>query len=356
MTSARTRSSGRCAASVSIAGAAAAGAGVAGITVAGALGAGAAIGTTMGRSVTGGTAATGVGTGSCSSVVALSVGKAAATSAETHGSATLVRAFAQRLEHERDAIEIVVERVEQRRRSRHRRVAGDEPRFHQVRELAETHRAGHARAALERVQRAAQLARVLVAAGLAAPRAELLAGLRKELRRLFEEDRQARHGRRRRARRQADRSCTSAAADAGGYIGASIGAVLASSGRLRARAPAEARSRARASPPALRRRRPAARSCAPPHAAPARLRARHALRRRSFPSSGIDSWRSVSSSCWISPASTASDAVNPARALHAARPARADPRSRGRVPAAPRRAAECRARRDRSGTAPATSR
>ena len=44
-------------------------------------------------------------------------------------------------------------------RRRRRLVAVHQARFHEVRELAQAHRAGHARAALERVQRAAQLAR-----------------------------------------------------------------------------------------------------------------------------------------------------------------------------------------------------
>ena len=70
------------------------------------------------------------------------------------------------------------------------RVADRQSRFHQVRELAQPHRAGHARAALERVQRPPQLPRAGLVARSAAPRAHLRAGLREELRGFLEEDRQ----------------------------------------------------------------------------------------------------------------------------------------------------------------------
>ena len=72
----------------------------------------------------------------------------------------------------------------------HGRVVDVEARFHQVHELAQAHRARHPRAALERVERSAQLARPRVVARRAAPCAHALAGLRIELRRLFEKDRQ----------------------------------------------------------------------------------------------------------------------------------------------------------------------
>ena len=65
-----------------------------------------------------------------------------------------------------------------------------EARLHEVRELAEAHRTGHSRAALERVQRAPQARDERVVGGRAAPGAQLLARLREELRRFVEEDRQ----------------------------------------------------------------------------------------------------------------------------------------------------------------------
>ena len=58
-----------------------------------------------------------------------------------------------------------------------------------MRELAETHRAGHSGAAFERVQRAAQLLRDLRIARTATPRPHLFGGLRIEFRGFFEEDR-----------------------------------------------------------------------------------------------------------------------------------------------------------------------
>jgi hypothetical protein len=58
-----------------------------------------------------------------------------------------------------------------------------------MRELSQAHRAGHPRAALECVQRAAQLPRGACIAG-ATPPAHLCTGLRVELGRLLEEDRQ----------------------------------------------------------------------------------------------------------------------------------------------------------------------
>ena len=69
-------------------------------------------------------------------------------------------------------------------------VAVEQPRLHPVRELAQAHRAGHARAALERVQRAAQLLRCRHVVRRAPPGAQLLAGLREELGRLLEKDRE----------------------------------------------------------------------------------------------------------------------------------------------------------------------
>ena len=55
-----------------------------------------------------------------------------------------------------------------------------------MRKLAETHRAGHPRAALERVQRAPKLLRRLLVARIAPPHAHVLARLRVELGGLFE--------------------------------------------------------------------------------------------------------------------------------------------------------------------------
>ena len=75
-------------------------------------------------------------------------------------------------------------------RTGYRRVVDDQARFHQVRKLAQTHGPGHARAALEGMQRPAQLPRAAGIAGGASPRAHLLAGLRVELRRLLEKNRQ----------------------------------------------------------------------------------------------------------------------------------------------------------------------
>jgi len=57
----------------------------------------------------------------------------------------------QTIEHERDMVEIVVERVQKLRRRRREQIARGQPALHQMRELAEPHCAGHARAALERV-------------------------------------------------------------------------------------------------------------------------------------------------------------------------------------------------------------
>ena len=99
-------------------------------------------------------------------------------------------ALAQRVENEGDPIEIAVQRLEQLGRAGHRRVVDDEARLHQVHELAQAHRPGHPRAALEGVQGPAQLARAAGIARGAAPGAHLLAGLRVELRGLLEKDRQ----------------------------------------------------------------------------------------------------------------------------------------------------------------------
>ena len=85
-------------------------------------------------------------------------------------------------------IEIRFERFEQIGRRFAERVALQQPRFHQMRQLTEAHRAGHSGAAFERVQRPAQLLRGLRVARAATPRAHLVAGLRIELRRFFEED------------------------------------------------------------------------------------------------------------------------------------------------------------------------
>ena len=63
-------------------------------------------------------------------------------------------ALVQAIEHEGDVVEIVVQRIEQRGRRSAERFALGQAAFHQVRELAQSHRTGHARAALERVQRA----------------------------------------------------------------------------------------------------------------------------------------------------------------------------------------------------------
>ena len=106
---------------------------------------------------------------------ARAVSPVGAAAVPSHGSGDVDPAFAQRVEHEADAIEIGVERFEQLGARRHQRVAHRQPRFHPVRELAETHRAGHARAALERVQRAAQLRGGRRIVGDAAPSAQLLA-------------------------------------------------------------------------------------------------------------------------------------------------------------------------------------
>ena len=59
-----------------------------------------------------------------------------------------------------------------------------------MRELAKAHRSGHPGAALERVERAAELARAFGVGGPPAPRANLLTCLRKQLGGLVEEDRE----------------------------------------------------------------------------------------------------------------------------------------------------------------------
>ncbi len=106
------------------------------------------------------------------------------------GKSAVDLAFLQAIEQECYVVEIVVERVEELGRPLRERVARSHPAFHQVRELAESHRPGHARAALEGVQRALQRLRRFLVGGLAPPRAKLLAGLRKELRGLLEKDRE----------------------------------------------------------------------------------------------------------------------------------------------------------------------
>ena len=98
-------------------------------------------------------------------------------------------ATAQAVEHERDAVERRFQRLEELGRRR-RNVALPEVRFHQVRELAQAHRAGHARAALQRMQRAAQLADRLGVLRITSPSAQFFASLREQLRRLVEKDRQ----------------------------------------------------------------------------------------------------------------------------------------------------------------------
>ena len=92
-------------------------------------------------------------------------------------------ALAQRVEHESDPVEIAVERLEQLHRARHGRVVDIEARLHQVHELAKAHCAGHPRAALERMERASQLASAGVIAGRTAPCAHPLTSLRIEFRR-----------------------------------------------------------------------------------------------------------------------------------------------------------------------------
>ncbi len=101
-------------------------------------------------------------------------------------------AFAQRIEHEADAVEIGVERLEQFAARRDRRVAQRQARLHPVRELAEPHRARHARAALQRVQRAPQLRAARSVVGRAPPCAQAFAGLREELAGFLEKDRKNR--------------------------------------------------------------------------------------------------------------------------------------------------------------------
>ena len=102
----------------------------------------------------------------------------------------VVLAAPQRVEQISDVIEIVVEGVEELRRRLRRDVPVEKARLHQVRELAQAHRAGHPRAALERVQRAPQLRGQPFVGRAAPPSAHLLARLREELRGLVEEDRQ----------------------------------------------------------------------------------------------------------------------------------------------------------------------
>ena len=99
-------------------------------------------------------------------------------------------ALVQAIEHEGEAIEIGIERIEKLGRRPGEDIAGEQPALHPVRELAQAHRAGHARAALEGVQRPPQRLRRVVVGRIALPRAKLLAGLREELRRFFEKDRQ----------------------------------------------------------------------------------------------------------------------------------------------------------------------
>ena len=99
-------------------------------------------------------------------------------------------ASTQRAEHERDTVEVPFERLEQIGRTGHRRIVDIETRLHQVHELAQAHRACHARAALEGVEGSPKLARPRVVARRAAPGAHALARLRIELRCLLEKYRQ----------------------------------------------------------------------------------------------------------------------------------------------------------------------
>jgi len=101
-------------------------------------------------------------------------------------------AFAQRIEHEADAIEIRVERFEQLAARRDGCVAQRQARLHPVRELAEPHSARHARAALQCVQRAPQLRAARSVVRRAPPSAQALARLRVELAGFLEKDRQDR--------------------------------------------------------------------------------------------------------------------------------------------------------------------
>ena len=59
-----------------------------------------------------------------------------------------------------------------------------------MRKFAQAHRAGHARTALERMQRAPQSRHRLFIARITTPPPNVFAGLRKQLRRLVEEDRE----------------------------------------------------------------------------------------------------------------------------------------------------------------------
>src|SRR5450755_2927786 len=83
-------------------------------------------------------------------------------------------------------VQIVIERVEQLARPLRQRVARSHSAFHQVRELTEPNRTGHARASFARVQRALQRLRSVLGGGPAAPGAKLLAGLREQFRGFFE--------------------------------------------------------------------------------------------------------------------------------------------------------------------------
>ena len=156
----------------------------------------------------------------------------------------------QRVENVGDVIEIVVERVEELRRRLRRDLAVEQARLHQVRELAQAHRAGHPRAALERVQRAPQLRGQSFVGGAAPPSAHLLAGLREQFRGLVEEDGQhlrvdvvanvrervGHRGRAARRRRRARRH----------RLPAMRGSVAAARGVRRVRAPPGVRPRRRA--------------------------------------------------------------------------------------------------------------
>ena len=95
----------------------------------------------------------------------------------------------QAIEQKCDMVQVVVQRVEKCRRRR-RRIAAAQAAFHRVRDLSESHRAGHARAALERMQRALQGLHHVARSRLCAPVAQLLAGLREKFGRLVEEYRQ----------------------------------------------------------------------------------------------------------------------------------------------------------------------
>jgi hypothetical protein len=82
------------------------------------------------------------------------------------------------------------ELLEEARRQLGRLERGLDAAFHQVAQLAQPDRAGHARAAFQRVQRAAQRLRNLVVAGIGLPFAQVRADLGHQLLGFLDEDRQ----------------------------------------------------------------------------------------------------------------------------------------------------------------------